>query len=875
MRQQLTLAGRVHAVLTHRLIPTLDRQDAIEAALVFDELRRDALERSLGAWIAVWWREARALAATTADERRRMRRGKGPGWGWIEAMATDVSYGARHLFRSPVFTITSAASVAVGIAAVVCVFTAVYGVLWRPLEVPNPDQLVRVAYGHDNGIWSYQDFEDATGQASALSSAAAFSTRPIVMTAPGEAPRETLGDSVSRSFFSVVGLPMAAGRGFAADDPDDVVVISTRLWQQAFGGSRSVIGQRLDLQGRPHVIIGVAPPHLQSLESPVQPTVWFPIQREQREHRGRRSLRVAGRLAQGATLRQAQAQLDAAAHRLFEASPELHRDAKGEALPILVTTELEGRLPASERASITAAVSAAFGLVALILAMAASNVANLLLGRATERRPEIAVRLALGAGRSRVIRQLLAESLILAAISGGLALLTVRGALVALSNGLGSTATSALAFSIDWRVTLFAAVVTIGVGVLFGLAPALQASRFDLMSTIRGAHGPLAKFGLRRVLVNVQVAGAVLLTTTALLFLNGLNRVRHLDPGFDPTGVTTLKVDLRQRQYSAEKARTFFDEATARLSAEPGVTSVAWAQNVPLSGNSMVTITKDIEGYEPSPGDQVRIGFNVVTPGYFELVRIPLRRGREFTSEDRIGATQVVIVNEAMARKFWPEQNPLGKRIDDRRIVGVTANIRAESLNDLNQPYMWIPVAQSSPQSLVAHVRTVSDAPADPTRFIRVVNAMDPGLIVGGSSMEEMTGGVTLAQRLISIVCGTAGITAIALAMVGIYGVMAYRVRLRTRELGVRIALGASPRMLMRQTVIAGIRMTTLGIACGVAFTVIVAFGARAGLAGVEPADPVAYLGAVGLVLLATAIATFVPARRVANVSPAVALRQD
>ncbi len=888
MARNLTLAGRVYQRVSRRLIPSLDTRDATEAAMVFDELRRDASARSLRLWTAVWWREVRSMLTTALDERRRQSgaasggriptppTGRGASrQTWLGDLVVDLRYGARHLLRSPVFTVTATASLAFGIAIVVLVFSAVHGILWKPLPVAEPERLVTLSYGHTHGVWSYLDFADATSRSPALGAAAAFSSSPVVVTLPGSGPRQMLGDVVSTSFFDVAGIPLAAGRGFAPDDPDDVAIIGHRMWLQAFEGAPTALGRRVEVQGRSHLIIGVAPAGFQSFEAPVEPAIWFPISREQRDHRGWRSLRAIARLAPEATIAQAQAQLDAAARQLFDDDPRLHGDARGNPLPIRALRETEGRIPDGDRAAVLAGVSGAFGLTGLILALAASNVANLLLGRSAQRQPEIAVRLALGSGRGRVVRQLLAESLLLAAVAGAMAMVIVRVGLLALSGSFGQLVPAPVALTIDTQVLVFATGVVIGSGLLFGLAPALHASRFDLMSTIRRSGTDVARLGLRRLVVSVQVAGAVVLAVAALLFLRSLGHAVNLDTGFDATGVSVVTVDLEQRQYEPSRARTFFQEATARLVATPGVSAVVWARTVPLSGNALAVGEDDIEGYEPLSGEPVRIGANVVTPGYFEMLRIPLRAGRDFTAEDREGAPPVVIVNEAAAERFWPGEDPIGKRIGERRVVGVAANIRAESLSDVNQPYMWQPLDQSRQTQLVAHVRTDGNPAVEAARLARTVTAIDPALIVDGRSMADVTGAATLAQRLLTIVFGAAGLAAMGLAMMGVYGVMAYLISLRTREMGVRIALGAAPGVLVRQTVLEGARMTLGGGAAGTVIAVVLAFAGRALLVGVHPLDPVAFLGAAGLVFAAAIAATFVPARRASRISPTVALRYD
>ncbi|MEZ5316815.1 MAG: ADOP family duplicated permease [Vicinamibacterales bacterium] len=882
-------AARLHAWLLRRVLPSLEAADATDAALTFDRLRREAWRTSISAWLRFWFTEWRSLVGTWRAERSRpgadagSRRAGGIGRGraaWRDAFAhvtSDLRAGLRQFIHAPLVSAVSVLSLAVGLAVVVLVFTVVQAVLWRPLPLPGADRLVRLDYGDRTVVWSYADFRDVVARMPALASAAAVSTGPVAVTMPGGTPRRMLAEWSSDGLFAFANLPMTRGRGFAPDDPDDVVVISERLWTREFGGREAAIGSRVDVQGRPRTIVGVAPAALTSLESPVRPDVWLPIGNEARAERGMRSFHVVGRLAPGATLAQTRAQAGAAAAGLFEADPDLHRARDGRAIPVRVHEEREGRLPAADRASVVAGVAAAFGLAALILILAASNVASLLLGRASEREGEVAVRLALGAGRARIARQLLTESVVIAAAAGLAAVLVTRVALLVLVGVLSGTTPGAPALDVDATAAVFAAAIAFGSVAFFGLAPALQGARTDVMSPLRRQGGTVAppRLRLRRAIVSAQVTGAALLIVAALVFLQSERHARAIDVGFDPDGVAVVSVDLEQGHYADGDIRAFLDTATRMLEADRDTAAVAWAGSVPLSGSSSAAGGLRVEGYQPSPGEMVSAGTNVVSAGYFRLLRIPILRGREFTTEDRAGAPPVVVINDAFRRRYWPDADPIGRTIGDATVVGVAGDIRAESLADADRPFMWTPMGQSLPHRLVAHVRTDADEAATGGRLARAIGAIDSSLIVDGQAMRDVTGAAFVAQRIVTMVFGVAGFAAIGMAMMGVYGVLAYLVSLRTREFGIRVALGAAPATLLRQTMAEGLRLTVPGAVAGLAAGTAMAFAVRSMLVGVAPIDPVALAAGLALIGAAAALAALVPARRAARTDPIVSLRQQ
>jgi predicted permease len=795
---------------------------------------------------------------------------------------TNLRLAARQLARAPLFTTVSVLSLSLGIAAAVLVFGAVDTVLWQqPPHVNDPDSLVRLYHGAGEDVWSYPDFEDVRRLTPALRGAGAFNGQRAVVTPPGGAPRRTIVGQVSPDYFEVLGVPMARGRGFTPADLDggDAAVISPGFWRRAYGDRADVLGQTLEINGRRHVIVGVAPPGLRLLEAPVEPDVWYLVPREQRTNRGWGSLQVIGRLAPGASLAELRVQLRSTAERLFAGMPEDFRKWRRAVDPIRAFPERETRLPAEVRGAIFAGLGGVVLVIVVILGLAASNVANMMLTRASERQREIATRLALGASRRQLLGQLLTESLVIAGLAGAVGLTAATWLLNLLASGRFFPVPAPVVIDLDWRALAFALGVTIVTGLGFGLAPALHASRTDVLPALKGLRpsARLSRFGMRSLIVTAQIAGSLALVITALLFLRSYHAARLAPIGFDPGGVIAVPIDLTQRQYGAEAASAFFRTAIDRMAAVPGVESITLARVAPLSGNRMLIAGLEIEHAAATPAGSATAVYNLVGPGYFSLIRTPLVAGREFTAADRAGAPKVAIVNEAFAARYWPDGVAIGRRVDQHEVVGVVRNASYHMPGEQPQPHLWTPVAQARvpEMNLIVLARTGRDSAAVGQEMVRIVRELDATLLVEQTSLETLASESTLAQQVLAAALGAAGLVAMALAMLGVYGVMAYVVSLRTREMGIRVALGARPAALSRMVVREGLGLATVGLCAGAMLAVLAGLAARAMLVGVGPLDPVSLAAGAGLIALAATTASYLPARRAARVDPLASLRAE
>jgi predicted permease len=765
-------------------------------------------------------------------------------------------------------------SVACGLSGAVVVFSAANAVLWRPLPaVEAPDRMVRLFRG-ERGVWSYPDYVDVGGAVPALRSSTAFATSPVPVAVPPQEPREVLGQQISDGYFEVLGARLAMGRSFRAEDGDAVAVLGHGYWKRALGGDRDVLGQTVEIQGRPHAVIGVAPPGLTAVAAPALPDVYYPIPRQQREDRDWGSLDVLGRLAEGASVEQAQAQASVAATRLPErpGEPGSPRETRG----VAVYAERDARVPLGDRAALLGAVGLALALTALIVLIVCANLANLVLTRGLARRREVGVRLALGASRRRLVAQLATESAVLAVLAGGLALGLVHALTAWLaSRPLVASLPAALDLQVDGAVVGFVLAATAVAGLAFGLVPALHATRRDLVSVIGG--GLLAtrsRFGLRRLLVTAQIAGSLLLVVASLQIARALETLHRVPLGFDPDRVVVLPIDTAGRHGGPEATAEFFERVRHRLEATPGVQAVAFAQALPLGGTRIGEVGTEIEGYEPPPGRPTALSMNVVSPGYFDLAGIALMAGRGFDATDVPGAPEVVVVDEAFVDAFWPEGRALGRRVGEATVVGVVRSTRYRSLTGSERPMVWRCLAQRPADRLVVHAL----AAADPEALLRGVESavadLDPRLLLRAATWRDRIGESLLLPRLLASNLGAAGLLAVGLAALGIYGVMAFAGGLRTREMGVRLALGASPRRLLVQVVGEGVALSSIGLGSGLVLSV----GATLALGAMIPGfgrDPVPATLA-GLVLGAVAAAaSLLAARRAAAIDPVRSLRRE
>jgi len=820
----------------------------------------------------------------------------------MDTTLRDLRYAARVLLRSPGFTLAAVLTIALGIGANTTIFSLVNAVLLRPPpHVREPDRLVSI-YTSDYsgprlGASSYPDYLEIQALDDVFDGVMAYVPRPLSLN-DGTGSEVVLGEVVTGNYFDVLGIQAARGRTFLPEEfatrgTHPVAVISHRLWQSRFGGDPQVVGGTVRLNGYPFTVIGVAPAGFHGSLRGLRTDVWVTLMMHSQlgpggldiDHRGDRGLLVTARLSPGVTLEQARARLDLLALALHAAYPEMWTDIRDRGRLLTAIPERDGRIHPAVRGPVVGLVGLLMALVTLVLLIGCANVANLLLARAAGRRREVAARLALGAGRGRLVRQLLTESLLLATLGG------VAGIVLAL------WATDLLMrfepplpvpldldLSIDRTVLGFSLAVTVLTGIVFGLVPALRATRLDLVSALKNAE-PAASLGRRRItlrgtLVVAQVAASVVLLVIAGLFIRGLQHAHMGDPGFDTSNMLLLDLPLSIQGYDEARARDFYDQLTTRLEALPGVRAVTLGDMVPLGlGRQRRSIA--VEGYEPRPGEDMEFDFNIVGARYFETMGIPLVRGRGFTAEDRAGSPPVVVVNEAFARRFWPGEDALGKRIRYSRdqfaeIVGIARTGKYLSLTEDPLPYVWIPFAQHYKADMTVHVRTAGD-PLELAAAVRAqVRALDADLpITGLKALEEHFGLALLPQRVGASLLGLFGVLGLLLAAVGLYGVVAYGVGQRTREIGIRIALGARTDDVTRLVVRQGAALGATGLAIGVALAAGAAHLITSLLYGVSPLDPVTF-AAVALVLGGTVLtASWLPARRAARVDPMAALRGE
>ncbi len=687
------------------------------------------------------------------------------------------------------------------------------------------------------------------------------------------------------------------GRTFVPEETrlgqaERVVVLGHGLWTDQFGADPTVVDRTVRLDGQPFTVVGVAPQGVASrVMAGVQTDLWAPLgipgevagtTPEGLDRRGNRGLFTMARLRDGVTVEQTQAQLNVLASRLLAEYPQAWTDVRDEGRVVTVVPERESRVPPAGRGAVVGFMTLLMVVVGLVLLVGCSNIANLLLAKASKRRREMAIRLALGCGRGRLVRQLLTESLLLAGLGvvGGVVLAYwVTSLISAFQPPLPVSVT--LDLGLDGRVLAFAAALSLTSGVAFGLLPALQASRPSLVPALKdedGSDGAGRRWlSFRSLLVVGQVAVSLVLVVGAGLFLRTLQGANEIDVGFDPDDVAVMTVNLSPLGLSPEAGLAFYRDLSERLNSVGGVEAVGLARLVPLSlFSSRRSVT--VEGYEPRPGEDMEFNLNVVSPGYFEMMRMPLVSGRTFEETDREGAAPVVMVNEAFARRFWPAEDPIGKRVGVRggmaQVIGVMRDGKYVSLGEEARLHYWQPFPQAYDPSMVIHVRASGDVRTLlPVLLSEVTSFDDRVLILSLELMEEVTSVSLLPQQAASALLGFAGGLSLFLAVIGVYGVMAYVVSQRTRELAIRIALGAEPDEVIWMTVRQGLVLAGLGLAAGL---VVVFVGTRliaTLLYGIGPLDPLAIGGGALLLGLAVLGASVIPAWRAAQVDPIAALR--
>ncbi|MEZ5320264.1 MAG: ABC transporter permease [Vicinamibacterales bacterium] len=812
--------------------------------------------------------------------------------------ARSLSHALRALARAPFFTATAVLSLGIGIGANTTIFTAANALLIAPPSgVAAADRLVDIGRttrggGFDTvGYPTFADLRDATAGVFTGVYAVRVEPQPMSLGAAGGA-RRIYAQMVSASFFDVLGVPPAAGTFFRTDEervgvPLRKVVLSHASWRRDFGGDPAVVGREIVLNGDSFVVAGITPEGFTGTTI-LSPDLWVPLTAYARATpseglitgRANSWLTMSARLAPGVSVDQADQAVRAFAARLLEAYPDVYRDR---GLTVMPTS----RVPGEAGAFAVPFVGMLMGLVGLVLLVACANLAGLLLARTTGRAREIAVRLALGATRGSVVRLVLTETLLLFGI-GALAAIVFAAWTTGAMAGLLTTLPFpiALDFAMDWRVIAFTAGLTLATGLVTGLVPALQATRTSLTPDLKQDAGAPRRRRLRHAFVTAQVAACVVLVTLAGLFLHALGRAGTVDTGMVVDGVDVAAVNLELGGLPSEQWAEAAEDLRARLRTLPGVTEVGAGRVVPLQGSSMGLGDVRRRGDTTDEG-RIDADWNVITPGYLQAIGVPVVRGRAFDERDRADAPMSAIVSAHLAERTWPGQDPIGQMVEfgdfrpgheDVRtmtVVGVTRDAKYRSIGEAPTGFIFVPLAQYPMEETHFFIRR-GDTPVGERLVRDVLRAYDPNLpLVDYSPFRQQADLGLLPQRIASTTAGALGAVALVLAAIGIYGIMAFAVASRTREMGLRAALGADPARLRRLVLLQGLRLTGAGVGVGLLAALGVAQLVRSLLFGVSPADPVSFgLTAVGVLALGVA-AGIQPARRAARVDPVVALRAE
>ena len=823
-------------------------------------------------------------------------------------LISDVRFALRWLRRSPGFALVAVGSLALGIGFNAALFTIVDALLFRPLPVERPDRLVDVfttgGDGDQYATSSYPDFSDFRSRNDVFSDMLAYSPAIAAVTLT-DRPRLAMGETVTGNYFQLLGVHTILGRTLLPEDDrlgaPRVAVISFKLWRREFGAAAVVVGQTIRIHGQPYTIVGVAPAEFTGMVPLIAPEVWTPMAyvdevepggiistvpsptgNTRLERRGQRWMFVKGRLKAGQTVERAAANMHLIGRQLQTEYVQTNKNLDVSAL----RTNKVHIHPVADRALLPVAGGLML-VVGLVLLIACANVASMLLARASGRQKEIGIRLAIGAGRRRIVQQLLSETAVLAVL-GGVAGIALAWTLMRLTMALPLPIPIPLSFAlrVDARVVAFTSAIAMLAALVAGLAPALKATRPNLVGELKGDVAAVGAGGrrwtLRDALVVTQIAVTTVLLVSAGLLSRSLLAAQRIGVGFRTAGVAVVSTDMKMIGYDDARAKAFFDRVLERLRAMPDVESAAVAERLPfaINYNRNNIFLPDRHG----PSDKgVVLDVTRVSPEYFATLGVPILQGRNFTSADTPSSPGVAIVNETMARKFWPSENAIGKRFRLRaldgpevQIVGISADHKVSSLGEPPTPYVHYAVSQQPDPGETIVVRERGDAGALLNAVRREIAAIEPNAgFLDNQTMDAQVAATLLPAKLGAMSVSLVGVVAMALAAIGLYGVIAYAVARRSREIGIRMALGARPAAVVGLVLRRGLGLALAGLGVGAVLAIGAATALSRALYGISVLDPIAWGTAVVVLLSVAALANVVPARRAAIVDPSTALRAD
>ena len=820
----------------------------------------------------------------------------------MENLFKDIRYGVRMLSKNPGVTLVAVITLALGIGANTAIFSGVSAFLMRPLNVPRPGELIRpLEVAEDRGTtdeFSYPDFVDYRNQSTSFTGLAAEDMLQAAIDAENQ--NDVIwGQVVSANYFDVLQVTPKMGRTFLPDEDktvgaNAVVVLSNSFWVRRLASDPNIVGKTVQLNNRGYEVIGVAPESFVGTKFALSLDFWVPMSMAEElrrspgllNERGAHWMNVIGRLKPGVSVEQSSAEFAAIATRLNQAYP----DYRAGSIQGKVLTEIDGRW--EEMGGVFKSAGAiAMAIVGLILLIACANVANLMLARAAARRKEIGIRLALGASRARLVRQLLSESVLLSLIGGGLGLLLafwVTDLMEVFIPVLEYNIVSNF-FSIDSRALLFTLIISLATGLVFGLAPAWQSSNPDVVPVLKGdpetaKRGRLRAFGLRNVLVVAQVALSLVVLVCGGLFIKSFRKAQTMDPGFNNPNGLIVFLSPTLIGYEEEQSRNFFKQVVERVSHVPGVEAASLTRTLPLgdSSNSNGPILREGESLPRGTAGR-NIMNNVISPGYFKTMQIPILEGRDFDDRDQTKTQRVIVVNEKMAQMLWPGESAVGKRIfigaesrDAIEVVGVVKTGKYRNLAEDPKPFFYYAMGQRRPATMALMMR----ANVDPRSLVGAVRSEIQGLdrrvpIFGVKTMDQHKTYALWGPNMAASLSLAFGIVAILLSAVGLYSVMAYVVSQRTREVGIRMALGANRSDVMKMITRQGMRLAAVGVGIGLLLALALAQVLSSLLIGVSGYDVSTFILVPTLLVVVALLACFLPARRATKVDPLVALRYE